>query len=84
MNKEGLKKTSEFRKVFTFGKRRYGRYVIIYILKEKKEANRAGFIVKKCIGKAVKRNKVKRRLREIWRQKGENLITGSDITVGGN
>lgn len=84
MSKEGLKKTNEFKKVFSQGNRRYGRYVIVYILSEQREGSggsRAGFIVKKSIGKAVQRNKIKRILREIWRLEGKELITGSDVII---
>lgn len=40
-----------------------------------------GIIVKKSIGKAVHRNKIKRRLREIWRLEGTRLLTGSDVVI---
>lgn len=40
-----------------------------------------GIIVKKSIGKAIHRNKVKRRLREIWRLEGTRLLTGSDVVI---
>lgn len=81
MSKERLRKTNEFKSVFSQGSRRYGRYVIVYILPGKQEGNRVGFIVKKSTGKAVQRNKIKRRLREIWRLKGKKLIIGSDIII---
>ena len=81
MSNESLKKTNEFKKVFSQGNRRYGRYVILYILPGEKDDNRVGFIVKKSIGKAVQRNKIKRRLREIWRLKGKEIITGSDVII---
>lgn len=81
MSNEGLKKTKEFKKVFSKGNCRYGRYVIVYILPGEQEINRVGFIIKKSIGKAVQRNKIKRRLREIWRTKGKELLTGSDVII---
>lgn len=84
MSKEGLKKTNEFKRVFSQGNRRYGKYVIVYILSEQREGSgesRAGFIVKKSIGKAVQRNKIKRILREIWRLEGKELITESDVII---
>jgi len=85
LSKEGLKKTNEFKRVFSQGNRRYGRYIIVYILlseqREGSGGSRAGFIVKKSIGKAVQRNKIKRILREIWRLEGKELITGSDVII---
>ncbi len=81
MKKEGLKKTSEFKRVFSQGKSRYGKYTIIYIFPGQQEANRVGIIVKKSIGKATQRNRIKRRLREIWRLKGKKIISGSDVII---
>lgn len=43
--------------------------------------NRIGFVVKKEIGNAVQRNRIKRVLREIWRQKGNRLISGCDVII---
>jgi ribonuclease P protein component len=79
--KEGLKRTNEFKKVFSNGNRKSGKYLILYILSSQQENNRAGFIVKKSLGNAVQRNKIKRRLREIWRQKGIKLIFGCDVII---
>ncbi len=81
MSKEGLNKTSEFKRVFSQGNRRVGKNVIVYILPGKQEENRVGFVVKKSVGKAVQRNKIKRRLREIWRLKGKKHISGSDVVI---
>lgn len=81
MSNKGLKKTNEFKRVFSQGNRRYGRYIIVYILSGPQEGSRVGFIVKKSIGKAVQRNKIKRRLREIWRLKGRELTTASDVVI---
>jgi len=60
---------------------RFGKYTIIYILPGQQKTNRVGIIVKKSIGKAAQRNRIKRRLREIWRLKGKNIISGSDVII---
>jgi len=81
LNKERLKKTNEFKRVFSQGMSRFGKYTIIFILPGQQETNRVGIIVKKSIGKAAQRNRIKRRLREIWRLKGKNIISGSDVII---
>jgi len=76
-----LKKNNEFRYVFSAGNRKSGRYVILYMLPGKQERNRVGIIVKKNIGNAVQRNKIKRRLREVWWNRCNQLISGYDIVI---
>lgn len=81
MTSQKLKKNEEFRYVFSAGSRKPGRYVILYILSVKQKSNRVGFIVKKNIGNAVQRNRIKRILREIWRNRCNLLISGYDIII---
>ena len=42
---------------------------------------RAGFVVSKAVGGAVTRNKVKRRLRALMRERLEGLPAGTDVVV---
>jgi len=42
---------------------------------------RAGFVVSKAVGGAVTRNKVKRRLRELMRERLAELPAGTDVVV---
>ena len=51
------------------------------MLPGKQERNRVGIIVKKNIGNAVQRNKIKRRLREVWWNRCNQLISGYDIVI---
>jgi len=76
-----LKKTNEFREVFLKGNKKLGKYVILYVLPVNQDNNRVGIITKKNIGNAVKRNKIKRILREIWRNKCNKLISGCDVVI---
>jgi len=46
-----------------------------------KDTSRVGIITKKTIGNAVKRNKVKRILREIWRNSCLKLLAGYDVVI---
>jgi len=79
--KRKLSKTSEFKKVFSEGRRIEGKNLIIFILKNDYDFNRLGVIVKKETGKAVVRNKIKRRLKEASRLLNKKLLPGYDIIV---
>ncbi|HAJ33130.1 MAG TPA: ribonuclease P protein component [Candidatus Atribacteria bacterium] len=79
--KRKLSKTSEFRKIFSEGRRTEGKNLIIFILKNDYNFNRPGIIIKKETGKAVVRNKIKRRLREAFRLINKKLSPGYDIIV---
>jgi len=61
-----LKKRKCFLEAYAKGKRYNGLFVVIYFLPGK-EKKLFGFTVSKKIGKAVKRNKVKRLLKELVR-----------------
>jgi len=76
-----LSKTSEFKKVFSEGRRIEDKNLIIFILKNNYGINRLGIIVKKETGKAVVRNKIKRRLREAFRLINKKLSPGYDIIM---
>lgn len=81
MIKRKLSKTSEFKKVFSEGRRSEGKNLIIFILKNNYGFNRLGTIVKKETGNAVVRNKIKRRLKEANRLLNKKLLPGYDIIL---
>ncbi len=76
-----MSKTSEFKRVFSEGRRIEGKNLIIFFLKNDYDFNRLGIIVKKETGKAVVRNKIKRRLKEAGRLLNKKLLPGYDIIV---
>lgn len=76
-----LKKNFEFKNVFSKGKWIHGKYLVLYYKENKLEYNRIGVAVSKKTGKSVIRNRIKRLLRESYRQYGENIKTGYDIIL---
>jgi ribonuclease P protein component len=53
----------------------------MYARKNRTGGNRVGFTVSKKLGKAVVRNRVRRRLREIYRTHEDRFQPGWDIVV---
>lgn len=77
-----LKREKDFERVFKKGKRFKGRFLFLRVLKSDLSESRFGFIVSKKISKkAVVRNKIKRRLREIIRSKLLDVKGGFDILI---
>lgn len=62
-----LKSPKDFRQAYQKGKSLVNPYLVLYYRKNNKKDYRIGFSVSKKIGKAVIRNRVKRKLREICR-----------------
>lgn len=63
---EILRKSWQFKKVYEHGQRIVARYVVIFYLPGCSESG-FGFVASKKVGKAVKRNRAKRLLREAAR-----------------
>ena len=55
--------------------------LVLYARKNRTEGNRVGITVSKKLGKAHVRNRVRRRLREVYRLNEEKFLPGWDIVV---
>jgi ribonuclease P protein component len=77
--KQNLTRKADFEAVYERGRSWVGREIVVRVLPNGLETTRYGFAVSRRVGKAVVRNRVKRRLREIVRQ--TPLRTGWDIVV---
>lgn len=71
-----LKKNYEFKDVLNRGKYYSGKYIIIYIKKNRKNINLLGIAISSKLGKAVKRNYLKRLIRENYRKIENSIKTG--------
>ena len=78
---DSLKKNYEFRRLYNKGKSAATPYVVVYVKRTGRDTNRLGVTVSNKIGKAVVRNKVRRRLREIYRLHEDRIVPGLDIVV---
>ena len=76
-----LKKNYEFRRLYSKGKIVATPLIVVYVRKTKGVTNRLGITVGTKVGKAVVRNRVRRRLKEIYRLNENRLQRGSDIVV---
>lgn len=76
-----LKDSSRFRKLYHNGRSAVGRYMVIYCKPNRSEENRIGYTVSKKLGHAVVRNRVRRRLREIYRLHETKFQPGLDLVV---
>lgn len=76
-----LKKNKDFKVVYKKGKSFANRDFVIYRKNNNLEKARIGFSVSKKVGRAWKRNKIKRRLREILRKNSNLTSLNYDIIV---
>ena len=76
-----LKKNSDFRRLYAKGKSAVTPYLVVYARPNRLGENRLGYTVSVKLGHAVVRNRVRRRLREIYRLNAPSLCQGFDLVV---
>lgn len=76
-----LKENWQFRRLYAKGKSEVSPCLVIYCRGNGLPRSRLGITVGGKLGNAVKRNKVKRRLREIYRTNEGRFLPGFDIVV---
>lgn len=76
-----LKQNHEFRRLYSKGKSAVSPYFAVYCRKNRREVSRLGITTGVKLGNAVKRNRVRRRIRELYRTNESRLLPGYDIVV---
>ena len=76
-----LKKNYEFRRLYSRGKCAATPLLVVYCRRYRREYNRLGLTVTSKLGKAVHRNRVRRRIKEIYRLNEDKLYQGVDLVV---
>jgi ribonuclease P protein component len=72
---------AQFDAVYRAGKRRSSSHFTLFVKANNLPQSRFGFSIKKALGGAVVRNRIRRRLREIARLHREELPAGWDIVI---
>ena len=76
-----LKENRVFRRLYAKGKSTVSPALVLYCRKNGTQGSRFGITAGTKLGHAVVRNKVRRRLREIYRLNEDRLLPGYDIVV---
>lgn len=76
-----LKKNSDFRRMYSKGKSCVTPYMVVYCRRAPVPRGRVGFTVSTKLGGAVMRNRVRRRLREIYRLNLPSLKASYDLII---
>ena len=77
-----LKENRVFRRLYAKGRSAVSPTMVLYCRKNGRRENRLGLTTGTKLGHAVVRNRVRRRLREIYRLQEHRLSPGYDIVVG--
>ena len=77
-----LSRSRDFDAVYRQGRSVSSRFLVLYWFpQEEPAAPRFGFSVPKAVGGAVERNKIKRQLRDVWRERLERVPEGHDYVL---
>ncbi len=72
---------AEFETVYREGRRRASQSFAVFCRPNGRGLSRFGMSVKKALGGAVARNRIRRRIREILRQHRQEIASGWDIVI---
>ena len=77
--KATLKQNREFQRAYKKGQYKAGRYIVVYVVPNKREHNRIGISIGRKFGNSVQRNRVKRLIRESYRSLRPGMAQGYDL-----
>ena len=78
---KSLKRNHLFRRLYQKGRSAANKYLVVYCRRNGLQENRIGLTVSAKLGKAVVRNRTRRRLREIYRLNEARFTPGWDLVV---
>ena len=77
-----LSRSRDFDAVYRLGRAVSSRFLVLYWFPQEEPASpRFGFSVPRSVGGAVERNKIKRRLRELWTARLDRVEPGNDYVL---
>ncbi len=74
-----IKKNYEFSKIYKKSKYYVGKYIVLYVTANKLDINRIGITISRKFGKSVKRNRIRRLIKENYRVYEDTLKKGNDL-----
>ncbi len=86
LNKNGhtifkIKSNKDFKKIYLSNRYSVSKYFVIYCLKNNLSYTRLGFTVSKKHGNAVRRNRIRRRMQEVFRTNNFIFNDNYDIVI---
>ncbi len=76
---EHVRRAADFARAFAEGRRAGNDALVVYLVENTQESPRLGLSVSKKVGNAVRRNYIRRRIREAFRMSKSDLPPGLDI-----
>ena len=77
-----LSRSRDFEAVYRHGRSVSSRFLVLYWFPQEDPGEpRFGLSVPRSVGSAVERNRLKRQLREIWRERLERVPPGNDYVL---
>ena len=76
-----VKENYEFRRIYRKGRSAVSPAMVVYCQRNRQGRSRLGVTVSTKLGHAVVRNKVRRRIREMYRLNRERMVPGYDVIV---
>lgn len=80
-NTMSIKKNHEFKRLYHKGDNQASPFLAMYVRKNGSSSNQLGITVGVKLGNAVVRNKVRRRIKEMYRKQEPSLKTGYHIVI---